>query len=146
MVQDSLSGPLRSSVCTSQWGGRKVNAVTRSPFWWPLVSHGRTLALLLLLFLPARQAPGPSVLVKWPENAIIGYRCAVMNCRRYPYRRLLPVEGGKAGWSRSRKVTIVSHVRFGWDSFMNVSERSENKFLQSKLSFLTVLLRTSEKS
>jgi len=23
----------------------------------------------------------------WPENAIIGYRCAVMNCPRYLHRR-----------------------------------------------------------
>lgn len=52
----------------------------------PLLSHWRR----ALGLFPSRQALETSVLVKWSENAIIGYRCAVMNCPRYLHRRFCP--------------------------------------------------------
>jgi len=85
-----------STLAASLRGGRKVNAVTRFPLdptpRVPCFCTERALGLF-----PSRQALETSILVKWPENAIIGYRCAVVNCLRYPHRRF---------WATSRRLAV----------------------------------------
>lgn len=85
-----------STLAASLRGGRKVNAVTRFPLDpTPRAPCFRTERALGLF--PSRQALETSILVKWPENAIISYRCAVMNCLRYLYRRF---------WAASRRPAV----------------------------------------